>query len=135
MSRIRVDHRDITWLAVDQTEIAAGVAKQARPIVKKNVHLGWRTERAIARAASGLHGKRYFNRITEDMSGGFQGAVTSIYSGEWGPHDGGTPVGAGWRHGVNTDSAKSADIVGPKFFHDVDDMVAGLFSSRSRTGR
>jgi hypothetical protein len=133
--RVRVDHRDITWLAVDQTEIAIGVGRQARGVVAKNVSLGERTEKSIAREASGPHGSAYFKRITSEMTGGFRGAATSVYSGEWGPHAGGLPVGAGWRHGVNTDSQKSADIVSPKFRADVSAMVGDLFAARNRIGR
>lgn len=133
--RIRVDHRDITWLAVDQAEIVIGAHKQMPGIVRSNVRKGAAAEQRIARAASGPHGKSYYKRITSRMSKGFAGAATSVYQGEWGPHDGGTPVGAGWRHGVNTDAAKSADLIAPGFRKDVDDMVGALFSARNRTGR
>lgn len=125
--RIRVDHRDITWLAVDQAEIVIGAKKQMPSIVRSNVRKGKLAEQQIARAASGRHGKAYYKRITSEMTGSLRG--------EWGPHDGGTPIGAGWRHGVNTDAAKSADLISPGFRKDVDDMIGSLFSVRHRTGR
>lgn len=133
--RIRVDHRDITWLAVDQTEIVIGAKKQMPGIVRSNVRKGAVVEKTIARAASGPHGKLYYKRINSQMSKGFHGAETSVYQGSWGPHGGGTPIGAGWRHGVNTDAAKSADLIAPAFRKDVDDMIGSLFSARHRTGR
>lgn len=132
--RIRVDHRDITWLAVDQAEIVIGAAKQMPSIVRSNVRKGAAAEKTIARAASGPHGKSYYKRITTRL-GSFRGAEASVYHGSWGPHGGGIPVGAGWRHGVNTDAAKSADIVAPVFRKDVDDMIGNLFATRNRTGR
>lgn len=125
--RIRVDHRDITWLAVDQAEITINARMQMPGIVRSNVRKGMRAEQRIARAASGPHGKSYWKRITSDMTGPLRG--------EWGPHDGGTPVGAGWRHGVNTDAAKSADLIAPSLRKDVDDMIGALFSARNRAGR
>jgi hypothetical protein len=125
--RIRVDHRDITWLAVDLTEAAASAKRQMPGIVRRNVRKGKLAEQQIARAASGRHGKAYYKRITSEMTGSLRG--------EWGPHDGGTPIGAGWRHGVNTDADRSADLIAPGFRKDVDDMIGSLFSARNRTGR
>lgn len=125
--RVRVDHRDITWLAVDQAEIAINAKPSMRKVVAKNVNRGGKVEQGIAKAASGPHGRSYFKRISSEMTGPLQG--------EWGPHSGGTPVGAGWRHGVNTDSEKSADIVGPAFQKEIGDLVDGWFAGRGRTGR
>jgi hypothetical protein len=133
--RVRVDHSDITWLAVDQAEIVIGARRQMPGIVRSNVRKGMRAEKTIAKAAAGPHGKSYYKRITSRMSKGFAGATTSVYQGEWGPHDGGTPVGAGWRHGVNTDAARSADLIAPGFRKDVSDMIGSLFATRNRTGR
>lgn len=119
MTTIRVEHSGITDLASDLRKIPPKAAGDVVRTVAKNVALGEATERGIAKAAAGPHGRNYFKRITSEMTGPM--------TGEWGPHDGGTPVGGGWRHGVNTDSAKSLDIVGPKFRGDMHDLPDNWF--------
>lgn len=102
----------------------AGIAKRVQPdmakVVRKNVNAGTRLAKANARAAAGPHGTNYYKRISGEMTGPLEG--------EFGPHDGGTPVGAGYRHGgVNMDLPNAADVIGPKFADDVDDAVDGWF--------
>lgn len=116
---IHVEHSGITDLASDLRKIAVRAPADLSNVVRRNVKAGELAEQAIAKTASGRHGQNYFKRITSEMTGAFEG--------EWGPHDGGTPVGGGWRHGVNTDSAKSLDIIAPKFARDVDAVVDGWF--------
>lgn len=109
--RIRVTN-DLSDLAGDTRRIATVAKADMVETVKKNVESGERYARSIAKQESGPHGKNYYKRITGEMTG--------LLEGEYGPHAGGTPVGAGWRHGPpNTDLPKSADIVGPRFAKDV----------------
>lgn len=108
--RITVDASSLRDLESDLLKIEAEARKDMARVVEKNVHVGEQAEQRIARGASGIHGRFYYKRITSEM--------TSDLEGEWGPHDGGTPVGGGWRHATNTDSAKSADEIGPKFAED-----------------
>lgn len=115
---IRVEH-NLGDLAADLRTIATTTQAKMVGVVRNNVSLGQRTMRRIARESSGPHGALYYKRITSEMTG--------LLEGEWGPRAGGLPVGGGWRHGENTDAARSADIVGPKFASDVHDEAADLF--------
>ena len=112
-------HNDLSDLAADMRAIPAKFKAKAPGVVRKNVSAGNKIAQGIARARSGPHGKAYWKRLTAEMTGPLEG--------EYGPHDGGTPVGGGWRHGRNTDLPPSADQIGPKFAKDVGDLADGLF--------
>lgn len=119
MARVRVTHT-IGNLASDMTKIATTTKPKMAKVVRRNVEQGNRLARTFAKERSGIHGKNYFKRITGEMTGPLEG--------EYGPHDGGVPVGAGYRHGPpNTDLERSLDIQGPKFAKDVSDEADGLF--------
>ena len=119
MATLRVIHH-IGDLADDLAKIPPTARRDMAETVKKNVDAGERYAKGFARAASGPHGKAYYKRITSEMTGEL--------SGEWGPHDGGTPVGAGYRHGgVNTDLPRSADLVAPRFARDVERLADRWF--------
>jgi hypothetical protein len=115
--RIRVFH-DLDDLAEDLRTIATTTKPRMIDVVDDNVKLGERVAKRFAKESSGPHGLNYFKRITSESNG---------LEGEYGPHAGGLPVGGGWRHGENTDLARSVDIVGPKFAKDVSDEVDDLF--------
>lgn len=117
--RITVDASGLDDLASDLRKVAVKARADMVRVVQKNVAAGERAEKRIAKAAVGRHGKAYPKRITSEMTGDLEG--------EWGPHGGGTPVGGGWRHGVNTDSAKSLDVIAPKFGRDIDAMIDRWF--------
>jgi hypothetical protein len=117
--RVHFTHH-IDDLASDLAAMPRKVKSKAPGVVRKNVKAGNRLAVNFARARSGPHGLNYFKRLSWEMTGPLQG--------EYGPHDGGTPVGAGFRHaGVNMDLPDSADLIGPKFEHDVDHLIDGLF--------
>jgi hypothetical protein len=112
--RIRVTH-SIGDLAADMAEIPVIATRDMADTVRKNVQAGERYAKGIARQSAGPHGKNYYKRISSEMTG--------VMQGEFGPHDGGTPVGAGFRHGPpNTDMAKAADLIGPRFARDVENL-------------
>lgn len=118
MARIRVIH-GIDDLASDMRKIPPRARKDMRAVVREGIKVGESLARDYAKAHSGPHGKRYYKRITSEMHGDVTfGGVTGI-SGEWGPHDGGTPIGGGWRNSVNLDLPNSADVVGPAFYGEV----------------
>lgn len=120
MARIRVYHAGVTELVADLAATPPRAKADMVGVVRKNVNEGQLLEQQFAREMSGPHGKAYYKRITSEMTG--------LLSGEYGPHDGGTPVGAGWRHGPpNTDLARSLDVQGPKFAKDAGDIFDGLF--------
>ena len=101
-----------------------GVAKKVRvvfpKVVARNAREGNRIAQRFARGAAGPHGTNYWKRMSAE--------AISPLEWEYGPHDGGTPVGAGYRHGPpNTDMAKSADVIGPKFAADVSKQADRLF--------
>lgn len=107
---IRITH-SLDDLAADFRTIARRAPRDMATLVRRTVKAGERAEVRIAEAKSGPHGLNYPERITSDMTGKLQG--------EWGPNAGGTPVGAGFRHGAgNTDSEASAKVVAPKFYRD-----------------
>lgn len=119
MPSIRVIH-DIDDLASD----IIGIAKKARPdmvkVVREGVKVGTSLARDYAKESSGIHGKNYYKRISGQMFGVVAFGGAAGISGEWGPHDGGLPVGGGWRHSTpNTELDRSADQVGPAFVGEV----------------
>jgi hypothetical protein len=118
VARVRVTST-LGDLAADLDRIAAKAKPELSKVVARNVTQGNKVAQGIARRASGKHGKNYWKRLTSELTGPL--------SGEFGPHDGGTPVGAGYRHGRNTDMAKAADIIGPRFAKDVSKTVDGWF--------
>lgn len=110
MARVRVTST-LGDLASDLTSIAKKSATQLPNVVARNVQVATTYNQNVAKRRSGKHGLNYYKRISGEM-------LTPL-SGEIGPHDGGTPVGAGFRHGRNTDNAKTADFIGPKLAADV----------------
>lgn len=115
---IRVIH-SIGDLADDLRTIAVTTKPRMVGVVRDNVKLGERTAQRLAKESSGPHGLNYWKRITSELTGDLEG--------EYGPHAGGLPVGGGWRHGENTDLARSTDVIGPAFAKDVHDEVDDLF--------
>ena len=110
---------DLSDLAGDMAAIPVEFAAKAPAVVRRYTNEGLKVAQGIAKAKSGPHGVNYFKRLTAESHG---------LTGEYGPHDGGTPVGAGWRHGPgNHDLAQSADLIGPRFSDAVIDMADGLF--------
>lgn len=119
MANIRVTH-DIDDLASDLAGIAVEFNRKAPGVVKRHVAEGNGIARRFARDRAGIHGKNYYKRLSAEMTGPL--------TGEYGPHDGGTPVGAGYRNGgPNLDLPNSADIIAPKFAKAAGDMAEGLF--------
>lgn len=115
-----VVHHTIADLAGDLAGIPVAFARKAPGVVRRNVNEGNRLAQQFARDKAGPHGKNYWKRLSSEMTGPL--------SGEYGPHDGGTPVGAGYRHGDgNLDLPNSADIIGPKFAKAVGDLAESLF--------
>jgi hypothetical protein len=128
--RVSVKHH-LDNLQSDCAKVGPEFYKLGRAIIRSNVSDGGKTARRIARWKSGPHGSAYFKRITWDKSArSFAGFGGGSIVGEYGPHAGGTPVGAGWRHGPgNTDLEESLDLIRPKFHRDVDGMLGKLFWS------
>jgi len=109
MARVRIEH-DIHDLARDMARIPGNMTKGARAAVRKNVREGNAYARSFARAASGIHGKNYYKRLTAELTGALEG--------EYGPHGHvvGNAVGAGRRSGPqNTDLEKSLGVMGDRF--------------------
>jgi hypothetical protein len=119
---VRVVH-SIGDLASDLRKIPAQTVKQGNQIIRRNVVAGSRETRRLARRKAGKHGRNYFKRISSEMTG--------ILEGEYGPSavQGKDYLGAGWRHGENTDLPQSLDLIRPKLHKDVEDMLDGLFWS------
>lgn len=119
MTSIRVTH-SIGDLASDMAAIPVKFARKAPGVVKRNVTEGNKIAQGFARERSGPHGKAYWKRLSAEMTGPL--------TGEYGPHDGGTPVGAGYRTSApNMDLPNSADLIAPKFAKDVGDAAEEAF--------
>lgn len=125
--RPRVTH-GLGDLISDLNTLAVTTRPRMRGVVRDGVKVGKSLAQGYAKESSGPHGKRYYKRITASMDRGL-GLFGNTISGEWGPT--GNPatefVGAGFRHGHNTDLARSADIVGPSLLRSVDDEVKDMF--------
>lgn len=117
-------------LTRDIEEIAVETRPAMRVVVRDGLKVGTSLARDNAKLSAGPHGKNYYKRISSDMNRG-GGLFGNTISGEYGPT--GIPktdfVGVGFRHGHNTDLARSADIVGPAFLRSTDDAVGALFKA------
>lgn len=118
--RVHVTH-GIDDLASDLADIAARVKPDMRGVVNESRRSAERLAKGFAREKAGPHGKDYYKRISSEMTG--------LLSAEIGPT--GIPksefVGVGFRHGTNTDLARTSDIVGPAFARAVRDQIDGWF--------
>lgn len=115
-------YSDLDDLASDLHDASVRVKRGAPKVVRKNNRAGRTLARRIARKSAGIHGRKYFKRITDEMTGPLRGEYgpTALQGGE-------EYVGAGWRNGPgNTDLPKSADVIGPKFAKDAADLLDGL---------
>ncbi|MCW2785244.1 MAG: hypothetical protein JWP74_1761 [Marmoricola sp.] len=127
MASIRVTS-GLDDLASDLTKISSETRPAMVGVVRDGLKVGTSLAKEYAKASAGPHGQAYFKRISSEMSGG-AGLFGNTISGEYGPT--GSPktefVGVGFRHGHNTDLARSADIVGPSFGRSVGDAAEDLF--------
>lgn len=127
MASISVSH-GIGDLYRDLSNIAAQTRPVMRGVVKDGLRVGKGLARQYSKDSAGPHGKHLYKRINSEMHGDL-GLFGNTISGEYG-YDG-TPksefVGGGFRHGINTDLPRSADIVGPSFIRSVDDEIGDLF--------
>lgn len=120
MATVRVIH-SLGDLDDDLSSIAARVKPEMRDVVDDARRETERLAKQFAREKSGIHGKAYYKRISSEMTGPLEAEV--------GPT--GTPktefVGAGFRHGVNTDLPRAADATGPEMAADVREKVSRWF--------
>jgi hypothetical protein len=108
-------------LARDLEGVAVRVKPDMRGVVNESRKSAEMRARGFAREKAGPHGKDYHKRISSEMTGEL--------AAEIGPS--GVPksnfVGAGFRHGVNTDLPRTADIVGPEMAAGVRRKIGGWF--------
>lgn len=117
--RVRATHT-LGDLFTDLAAIPGKFSSEAPTVVLKNADKGNKIAQRFAREKAGPHGKAYYKRLSAEATGDLVA--------EYGPHEGGTPVGAGFRHnGPNMDLPNSADIVGPYFADAVGDMAERFF--------
>lgn len=125
--RVKVDYSSTRDLQSDLAATPPEFIRKGSAAVRKNVAEGLKVTQGLAQSRSGRHGGSYYKRYTSEMTGALVG--------EFGlnPDDTGTPVGGGWRHGPgNTDLPDAADVIGPKFAKDIDDMIDDLPAFRER---
>ncbi|WP_332644077.1 hypothetical protein [Aeromicrobium sp.] len=127
MSQINVTH-GIGDLFADLSKIATSTRPRMRGVVRDGVKVGTSLARQYAKEKAGPHGKALHKRINGEMHRNL-GLFGNTISGEYGFD--GIPksdfVGGGFRHGINTDLPRSADVVGPSFLRSVDDEVQDIF--------
>lgn len=127
--RVSVRHT-LDDLQRDMERMPPELYRQGAAIVRRSASEGGKIARMIAREKDGPHGKAYWKRINWDRSARIAAAFGSgSISAEYGPD--GFPktdfVGAGWRHGTNTDLEKSMDLIGPIMAGYVRDMLDDFF--------
>lgn len=111
----------INDLANDLAGITTSVLPGLRGVVSDARRSTERNAKRFAREKAGIHGERYYKRITSEMTGPLSAEVgpTGVPKTEF--------VGAGFRHGVNTDLPRAADIAGPEMAAGVRRKLDGWF--------
>lgn len=120
---MRVTHT-LHDLADDYASITRRSASEPTKIVSKTIRRGAGLTRSFARKSAGEHGKLYPLAIGSEM--------LTPTSGEWGSDVSMDQGNMEFEHGSRNqpphlDHAKARDIVIPKFYDDVDDMINGWF--------
>lgn len=134
MSRITVTH-GVGDLATDLRTIARKAPVELSGVVRENLRAGNMLAKGYAWTANGPRSasRKYPGTFTAEMSRGFRGASLSVYSGEYGPVARGQGQLAhileqGEGHNAPQNNlAKSTDIIGPAFAHDVGRKADSLF--------
>lgn len=134
MSRISVTH-GIGDLAADLRTIARKAPVELSGVVRDNIRAGNNLAKGYARTANGPDStsRKYPGTFTAAMNKGFRGATLSVYSGEYGPVARGQGQLAhileqGLGHNAPQNNlAKSTDVIGPAFAHDVGKKADSLF--------
>lgn len=126
--RVRVRHT-VDRLADRLDDTNSRLAAGGPRVVAANIDYGRDLAKAVARVKSGPHGKAYYKRINSEMHAGL-GPFGNAWSGEFGPD--GTPktefVGAGFRHGGNTDLEQAATPAATELARDVRRLIAEMFA-------
>lgn len=106
-------------LAGDLRAIATIARRDMADTVKNDAESGQRLARGFARQSAGAHGKHYPNSITTERTGPLRF--------EYGPDAAMPQGGMSFEYGsrnqpAHLDLARSADIVGPRFAKDVEQL-------------
>lgn len=118
MTSARVTHT-IDDLAADMLHIATEAPKDMAESVKKNANAGLRYARSIAKQSAGRHGVHYPKSITAERVS----ALVWVYGPDSALPQGGMSFeGGSVNQKPHRDLAKSADIIGPRFAHDVSNL-------------
>lgn len=131
MSRIRVIH-GIDDLADDLAAIAKRVRPEMRAVVREGIAAGNELAKGYARRNSGTHGRHYPRAFSTEMHAGL-GLFGNTISGEYGPDiakpQGGMAFedGPGPQTRPHNNLRRSADLIGPRFVEEVDDVVDRWF--------
>lgn len=121
MSTVRVTHtlaglqRDLAGIPKKHLTGMTRLTNESRRSAEKYMQ-------GLAKSRSGPHGRSYWKRIDSTLTGPM--------SAEIGPRGevAGNAVGAGWRTGgPNTDTEKTADLIGPRHARYISNHLNGLF--------
>jgi hypothetical protein len=131
MPGIRVSH-SIGDLASDMRKIADGAPRALRGVVREGIKVGNTVARDNAKRTAGQHGKLYHRAFSAEMRPTFAGFGSATYSGEYGPDIAKPQGGMSFEWGSRNqpphqDLAKSADLIGTVFAHEVGRTVDGWF--------
>lgn len=118
--RIVITRNDLPALKARLTTAATTAKPKFSQVIHRNAVEGNTIAQQLARMKAGPHGSAYWKRLSAEMIGPL--------SAEYGPE--GTPktnfVGAGFRHGVNTDLPQSADFIGPQLAREIGETAEEL---------
>lgn len=119
-------------LEKDFRTIARQAPAKFRGVVREGVKTGNQVAKDLARQSEGSHGKYYHRAFTWEMSSGFSGFGSDIYSGVYGPDAAFPQGGMSFEWGSRNqkphlDLNKSADLIGPSFAQEVRDAAGSLF--------
>lgn len=121
----------------DMRAIPPRAIRDLTGIVRDGIRAGADEARALATRTAGSHGKHYPKSITSEMNRG-RGLFGNSISGEYGPdvnklQGGMTGFETGSRNQPpHLDLAKSADLIGPIFGHEVHNATGDWFWGGAR---
>ena len=130
MARVRVYHAGVTQLARDMERIPTRVRNDVARVTRNRVKEGSKVARMFAFYTANRHqpgeghGKHYWRAITPQM--------LFWHMGEWGPEADKQQGKMSFEEGSrkqppHLDMLRSADLVVPKWFDDIEDAVTRWF--------
>ena len=123
---VNIDSSNIRELAADFDRVPNAATRRVGKAVETTAKQGKDLAKGFATASAGRHGKRYPSAITVESAAAL--GLSWKYGPEANLRQGGMSFEFGSRNQPpHLDKERSADIIVPKFYRDVDGMLDGLF--------